>query len=1119
MRFFFLFLIISLFTNKIHSQENNIFDLRNSKYNINPNKNGEPWIVGGLRELTKKDRIKLLNTPRFSLNQICSDNNTPNRRRGQFKAKKTLPTKINNATHKAFRPIFRQTGNSCAQASGIGYHFTYEMNLLRGTSANIPVNQYPSHYTWAMMNWGGNYGSMCNEGWDLLIENGCPNIPTYGSMDAGGDLSFWMSGYDKYRSAMKNRVANYKTIDVSKSEGITTLKHWIFDHGRGDKVGGLANFGTYSRGASIRRLKTGTEDAGKMVVTAWGTTGKHALTIVGYNDNICFDYNNDGKYTNDIDINQDGKVDLNDWERGAFIIANTWGTSWGNRGFCYMMYKVCAGKEKSGGISDENLVHILNVEDKPSPKLTLKLKLKCTKRENLKISLGYTSKNKGTTPEYKREFKMFNDYTGEHNLRGKNFSFDDALEVELDISDFYDKMVDGKGKFYCDIGTPWGKVEILETTISDLIRKKQYKAAYTDTKKFEHSFAVQVIPLNPEALLLTDHYYKKNNYVTNNWLGITEVELADISNSSERKKYSNFTNLTAFLTKGETYEISVKYGDKSRDYKENFVYAWIDWNQNGVFEHSENAFQWKNYEKKNKAVDKIKVPEDAKSGITMMRVRTSDTEGNTPRGKQYCPGEAEDYTIKIVNKDEPLHVEFSANNRIVTAGNMVSFTNKSVTGAESYKWEFQGGTPETSEAKNPTIVYNNMGKYDVNLTVTKNGKTKSVKLKKYINVLPVNSAPTDIILSNSTIEENSPIGTIVGELSSTDADKDDTHTFEIVDNNEKVFIIDGNKLKLDKAVDFETKNKYNIKIKTVDNHGSEFSKEFTVKITDVDEFVNSVPTNIILSNNTISEDSGIGSVVGALTTVDDDTDDTHKFELTENEGNTFVINGNKLKLNKPVDFETKSEYQVKIKTIDNHGGEFSKIFTININDVDEFVNSVPTDIILSKNTIAENTEIGSVVGELTSIDTDKNDTHIFELTVNEGDVFKIESNKLILNKQVDFEIKKEYQITIKVTDNNDGVFSKEFMIQVEKITSIIETENFKLKLYPNPVNEILYISGISIKNIEVYSLSGKKLLSEMFDSDNIVSKKLIVSNLLKGIYIIKITTNEDKIVKRKFLKK
>jgi hypothetical protein len=41
------------------------------------------------------------------------------------------------------------------------------------------------------------------------------------------------------------------------------------------------------------------------------------MTYIGYDDSIRFDYNNDGRFTNDIDINGDRVVDMRDWEIGG----------------------------------------------------------------------------------------------------------------------------------------------------------------------------------------------------------------------------------------------------------------------------------------------------------------------------------------------------------------------------------------------------------------------------------------------------------------------------------------------------------------------------------------------------------------------------------------------------------------------------------------------------------------------------------------------------------------------------------------------------------------------------------------------------------------------------------
>jgi hypothetical protein len=68
----------------------------------------------------------------------------------------------------------------------------------------------------------------------------------------------------------------------------------------------------------LYNLPAGTPEAGKKVIISYSNSS-HAMTIVGYNDSIRWDYNNDGQYTNHLDINGDGVVDLRDWEIGGLI--------------------------------------------------------------------------------------------------------------------------------------------------------------------------------------------------------------------------------------------------------------------------------------------------------------------------------------------------------------------------------------------------------------------------------------------------------------------------------------------------------------------------------------------------------------------------------------------------------------------------------------------------------------------------------------------------------------------------------------------------------------------------------------------------------------------------------
>ena len=104
-------------------------------------------------------------------------------------------------------------------------------------------------------------------------------------------------------------------------------------------------------------------------------------------------------------------------------------------------------------------------------------------------------------------------------------------------------------------------------------------------------------------------------------------------------------------------------------------------------------------------------------------------------------------------------------------------------------------------------------------------------------VLVVNAVPTDIALSPSTVAENQPVGTVVGSLSTTDADAGDSHTYSLVagagSTDNASFSIDGDDLKTAAVFDYETKNSYSIRVKTSDGNGGTYEEALTVTVTDV----------------------------------------------------------------------------------------------------------------------------------------------------------------------------------------------------------------------------------------------------------------------------------------------
>ncbi len=99
---------------------------------------------------------------------------------------------------------------------------------------------------------------------------------------------------------------------------------------------------------------------------------------------------------------------------------------------------------------------------------------------------------------------------------------------------------------------------------------------------------------------------------------------------------------------------------------------------------------------------------------------------------------------------------------------------------------------------------------------------------------------------------------------------------------------------------------------------------------------NVAPTGIQLSKNSISEDATIGSLVGILTTTDDDQDEGHNYAFISGDGdddnNAFTISGDSLISASAFNFDSKSTYSIRIQVLDSTGLEFEKIFIINITE-------------------------------------------------------------------------------------------------------------------------------------------------------------------------------------------
>ena len=248
-----------------------------------------------------------------------------------------------------------------------------------------------------------------------------------------------------------------------------------------------------------------------------------------------------------------------------------------------------------------------------------------------------------------------------------------------------------------------------------------------------------------------------------------------------------------------------------------------------------------------------------------------------------------------------------------------------------------------------TYTFSNSGSYFINVGQLANQPLPSGS--SYTLHFVSNDKPTDLNLSNTSINENVAANTTVGTFTSTDPNTGNPFTYSLVagtgNTNNSAFSIVGNQLRINASPNFEAQSSYNIRVRTTDQGGLSYDKPLVVNINDVNE----TQTDLTLSNTSINENVAANSPVGTFTSTDPDTGNTFTYSLVAGTGSTdntaFSIVSNQLKINASPNFETKPTYNIRLRTTDQGGLSYDKPLVVNINDIDESIYGTPNNDILN----------------------------------------------------------------------------------------------------------------------------------------------------------------------------
>ncbi|MBN2036233.1 MAG: hypothetical protein JW768_05785 [Chitinispirillaceae bacterium] len=366
-----------------------------------------------------------------------------------------LPRAFDRSLDKAHPPIRSQSGGSCTGWASTYYSGTYVIAKREGWNAAEGGDQYrlSPHWTYNFVNGGsdaGSSGSRCNE--VLRLHGGVSWADFYppGTVDRTVQATVWCGDPDAWRQAIWYRFESTKSIrNIDTDEGLILLKENLYDPLYTNSYGtNSPSSGEHWQFITILDNPATPADDGFVGQKACYKVdsnhgGRHAMTVVGWNDDIW------------VDVNQNGAVD--DGEIGVLKVAESHGVrkTNSNQGYYWLAYdalhtesQVVNGpnEEREEAISGRSVL-CAKAPAAYAPTLAASFTLQSAARDDIHIEFRRVETSAAEpygTPEDEWEGWVFGSWrrsdNNRHGFDGNDYtSTDEAPEMTFvfDLTDIY----------------------------------------------------------------------------------------------------------------------------------------------------------------------------------------------------------------------------------------------------------------------------------------------------------------------------------------------------------------------------------------------------------------------------------------------------------------------------------------------------------------------------------------------------------------------------------------------------------------------------------------------------------------------------------------------------------
>ena len=340
----------------------------------------------------------------------------------------------------------------------------------------------------------------------------------------------------------------------------------------------------------------------------------------------------------------------------------------------------------------------------------------------------------------------------------------------------------------------------------------------------------------------------------------------------------------------------------------------------------------------------------------------------------------------------------------------------------------------------------NSAEVEFNIVATDNGSpSKSFTQTITVEITAGNKPPTMSSGSTQLDEDEDSKTELPKNPSCSDPDDHTVQYFIDSGNTGEMFIINANtgKIELSGTLDYETKSKYTLGIRCTDVPGSDaqgnalvpmsVASTWTVHVKNVNE-----APSLDDASFKVDENSAVNTDVGtALKGTDPDSSETLTYSITAgNTGSSFKISsvGNQglLKVNKAsLNYETNPTYSLTVTVTDKKGKTDTAIVRVDLNDV----NDAPQLNAPTAAQVPESSARGTTVGGgLSATDEDRDQIRYALVSGNTNNVFQLTpAGVLSLAKEVDYETKNKYTLTVRAMDEAGLTSTKTWTIFITNV--------------------------------------------------------------------------------------